>query len=102
MVERVLQVTGTKHLQEYTNRRQVTVAEWVALRTLFKVFAKETGFKVEGRARNQWWRQTAAERQPNTMLKGISEAAWERRRQESGRHGEGERGTEESDSDGVG
>ena len=35
-----------------------------------------------------------------TMLKDILEAAWERRRRESGRRGEGEGGEEESGSGG--
>ena len=59
-VERVLQETETKPFRGYTERRQATVAEWVALRPIFEVFVKETGFEGRGRARNQWWRQTAA------------------------------------------
>ena len=52
--------------------------------------------------REQWWCQTAAEWQLKTTLKDILEAAWEQRRLESGRRGEGERGTEESDYGGDG
>ena len=47
----VIQVTGTKPLQEYIERRKVTVAEWVALKPVLEVCAKETGFGVEGRER---------------------------------------------------
>ena len=63
---------------------------------------KETGFESGGRARNQWWRQTAAERQLKTTLKDILEAARDRRRRESVRHGEGKRGAEDLDSSGDG
>ena len=75
--DRVLQVAGKKPLHEYINRRQEMVAEWVSLRPIFKVCVKETGYKVGVRFREQWWRHTAAERQLKTMLKYISEAAWE-------------------------
>ena len=44
----VIQEEGTKPLQDYINRRQVTVAEWVALRPIFKVCAKETGYEGGG------------------------------------------------------
>ena len=40
------------------------------------------------------------ERHLKTMLKDILEAAWERRRRESGRRGEGKGGEEESGSGG--
>ena len=36
----VIQATGTKSLHEYTDRRQTTVAEWVALRPIFEVCTK--------------------------------------------------------------
>ena len=89
-LERVLQATGTKPIQEYSERRKANVAEWVALQPIFEVFAKDTGFEGGGRARGQWWRQTAAERHLKTTLKDISSATRERRRQESGKRGEGE------------
>ena len=41
--DRVIQVAGTKLLLEYIDKRQSTVAEWVALRPIFEVCAKETG-----------------------------------------------------------
>ena len=40
---RMLQAEGTKPLREYINKRQATVAEWVALRPIFEVCVKETG-----------------------------------------------------------
>ena len=49
--ERVTQATGKNNLQEYINRRQETVAEWVAMRPIFEVCAKETGFEGGERAR---------------------------------------------------
>ena len=73
--ERLLQATGTNILQGYIERRQAMLAEWVALRPIFEVCVKETGFEDGGRAREQWWCQTAAERQLKTTLKDISEAA---------------------------
>ena len=98
--ERVLQATGTKTLREYIERRQGAVAGWVSLRPIFQICANETGYEAGGRARRQWWRQTAAERQLQTTLKDILAVAWERRQRESIRRGEGKRGAEESDSGG--
>ena len=37
--ERVIQMTGTQSLIIYTGRRQATVAEWVAIRSLYKGLA---------------------------------------------------------------
>ena len=65
-----------KPLWEYTKRRQATVVEWVALLPIFKVCAKETGYKDRGRVRGQWCCQTAAQRQLKTTLKEILAAAW--------------------------
>ena len=64
---------------------------------MFEVCAKYTGYEGGGRLRKQWWQQTSAERHLKTTLKEISEAAWERRRQESGRCGDFEGGAEELD-----
>ena len=54
--DRVLQAAGTKPLWEYMNKSQATVAEWVALRPIFEVCAKETGYDVWGGVCKQWWR----------------------------------------------
>ena len=80
----------------------MTVAEWLDLRPIFKVCAKETGYKGGGRLCGQLWRHMAAERHLNTTLKDILEAEWERRQRESGRRGEGKGGEEESGSGGDG
>ena len=45
----MLQAAGTKPLREYIDKRQATVAEWVALWTIFEVFAKETGDEGGGK-----------------------------------------------------
>ena len=44
---RLIQEAGNKPLQEYINMRQATVAEWVDLRTIFEVCAKETEYEGE-------------------------------------------------------
>ena len=62
--ERVLKATGTKPLWEYIERRQAAVAEWVSLRPIFKVCAKDTGFEGGGGGRNS----SGSVRQPR---KGI-------------------------------
>ena len=45
----VLQVAVIKPLRYYINKRQLIVAEWVSLRPIFEVYAKETGYEV------RWW-----------------------------------------------
>ena len=44
-VDKVLQRAGTQRLQTYLDRRHAAVAEWVALRTIFDVFARDMGYK---------------------------------------------------------
>ena len=95
--ERVVQAIGTNPMQEYIEKKKETVTEWLALRPVSKVCAKETGFGGRGRARGQCWRQTAAERQLKTTLKEILVAARKWRRWESGRHGEVGGESEEAD-----
>ena len=68
----------------------------MALWPIFKVYAKETGYNRGERFCEQWWRQTAAERQLKTTLKNILAEVWERQGQESDRRGEEEGGEEES------
>ena len=55
----MLQAEGTKPLQYYINRRQATVAEWVALRPILEVCEKETGYEGGGSLHWQCWRQKA-------------------------------------------
>ena len=67
----MIQAAGAKHLWGYIDRRQATVAEWVYLRQIIKVCAKETGYEVGGRLSKQWWQQMAGEHQLKTTLKEI-------------------------------
>ena len=100
--DRVLQGEGTQPIHTYIYRRQVKVVEWVALRPIFEVYAKETGYEGGGRLREPWWRQAAAEKQLRATLEDILVAAMERRRQEPSRRGGGEGVEEESDSESNG
>ena len=87
--DRVIQAEGNKHIWEYTQKRQSMVVEWVELWPIFEGCENETRYKGGGRLLNQWWRQTDAEQNLNTTLKGISAAVWEQQRRESGRRGGG-------------
>ena len=69
------------------DRIQVTVVEWVSLRPIFDVFARDTGYEGGGRLRVPWRRQEAADNQLKVTLEVISEAARVRRQQESDRCG---------------
>ena len=55
--EGIREAAGTWSERTYIERRQETVAQWVALRPLFQVCAKETGYEGGGRRRKVWWRQ---------------------------------------------
>ena len=41
--DREMKAAGTNFLREYINKRQATVAEWVALWPIFEVCAEVTG-----------------------------------------------------------
>ena len=43
--ERMLQAAGKKTFKTYIDKRQTTVAEWVALHHIFKVYAKEISYE---------------------------------------------------------
>ena len=90
----MLQGAGTQPLQTYLDRRQATVAEWVALRPTFNVYARETSYKGGGKLQDPWWRKAAAEKHLTVTLKEILEAARERRQKEFGRNGRGKVGEE--------
>ena len=45
----MLQVAGTQPLRTYIDRRQATVAEWVATRPIFEVCAQEIWYEGGGR-----------------------------------------------------
>ena len=69
----VLQGAVRQPLRTYINRRQATVAEWVLLRPIFNVCAREMGYKGGGRLRVQCWRQAAVEKQLKVTVESISE-----------------------------
>ena len=77
--EKVLERAGTHPLGTYIDRRQETVAEWVALHPILGVCDRETGCEVVGRLLEPWWRQTVTRNQLSATLKDIFEAARERR-----------------------
>ena len=85
--ESVLRVAGTQDVQAYIYRRQVTVAQWVALRTIFKVCVQETHYKGGRQKRAPWWWWMAVDDQLRGTLKYISGDAQEQRRRESDRCG---------------
>ena len=77
----MLQAAGTKFPREYIKKRQATVEEWVVLQPIFEVCAKESGYAEGGEFQEPWWQQESSEQQLGDMLKNISKAARERRRQ---------------------
>ena len=54
--ETFLQGAGTQPLQTYVDMIQATVVEWVALRPVFDVCVRGTGYEGGGRLRVTWWR----------------------------------------------
>ena len=50
------EVTGTQSTMTYMGIIQGTVAQYVALRPIFEVCARETGDDVGGHRRGSWWR----------------------------------------------
>ena len=70
---------GTQSARIYIDRRQATMAQWVALRPLIEVCARETEYEEGGRRRKAWWRQEAAERQLRAALADSREAKRSRR-----------------------
>ena len=52
--DRVLQSADTKLLGKYTKMGQATISEWLELRPICEVCAKETGYEDGGRLRKQW------------------------------------------------
>ena len=60
--EDIREAAGNESAGIYVERQQTTVAQWVALRPLFEVCARETGYEGGGRRRKVWWRQEATEK----------------------------------------
>ena len=71
---KVLQAAGTKPLREYIDKRQVKVLEWLALRPIFEVYAKETGWAGGRKLCETWWCKEAADKQLGDTLKNILDA----------------------------
>ena len=63
----------------YIGHRQETVAQWVALRLIFKVCAREQEVEVGGERRRPWWRQEALEEVIRAPLVEALREAWMRR-----------------------
>ena len=49
--EVIREAAGTQSDRIYIERRQATVAQWVALRSLFEVCVRDTGYEVGGMMR---------------------------------------------------
>ena len=52
--ESMLQAERTKTINNYIDKRQSTVAGWVALRPILNVCAKETGYEGRERILEPW------------------------------------------------
>ena len=77
--EGIREVAGTHPYMIYIEQRQATVAYWVALRPLFDICARETGYEGGGRRRKAWWRQEATEKHLRATLEDSREAKSRRR-----------------------
>ena len=78
------------------------MAEWLALRNIFDVCARETVYEGGGKLQVQWWRQAAVENQLKVTVEDILVATRVRRQRESGRRGESEGGSEGGSMDSEG
>ena len=95
---RVPKEAGIQTLGTYIEKRQATVAEWVALRTILEICDREMDYEGRGRHQERWWRQMADQKQ---LLASLEEILAEERTMcwESGRHGNGGGGREVAESD---
>ena len=75
---RVLNKAVTHTLGDYIDKRQETVVEWVALRTILDICNRETGYEGGVRRREPWWWHTVAQKKLSMTLKYILAAtrAW--------------------------
>ena len=62
-------------LRTYVDRRQATVAEWVALWPIFGVCVREMGNEGGGILWVPWWSQESAENQLRVTVEYILERA---------------------------
>ena len=60
--EGVREAAGMKSKMTYIWIRHATMAQWVVLRPLFEVCARETDYKCGGHRREAWWRQEVIEK----------------------------------------
>ena len=51
------------------------MAEWVAIRPIFDVCDRETGYEIGWRLQVLWWRQAAAVKKLKVALEAISAPA---------------------------
>ena len=69
--EGVREAAGMQSARTYIGIQQATMAQWVALRPLFEVCARETLYKGGGHKRDAWWRQEAPEKQIRATLADL-------------------------------
>ena len=72
--EGVREASVIQSMRIYIEQRQATVGQWVALRPLFEVCERETGFKGGGRRREAWWRQEETEKKLRATLEDLQKA----------------------------
>ena len=77
--EKVLKEAVTQSLRAYIDRRQATVAEWVALQPILEVFDKDADYEGCWRRLGPWWRQTVTRKPPSATLNDVLTAERERR-----------------------
>ena len=65
---KVLKEAGTHSLGAYIDKRQASMAEWVALRPILEICGKGNGYEGGGRRQELWWRQKADRNQLSATL----------------------------------
>ena len=75
------------------------MAEWVSLRHIFDVCARETGYEGGGKLQVKCWRDVAAENQQKVTLGDILVAERVQQWRKSGRSGESKGGLEGESTD---
>ena len=95
---KVIKEAGTHTLEEYIEKREEIVEEWLGLRPILEICDRETGYEGGYMCDEPWWRQTADQKNLSATLEEISTAEREQR-WESVRRGKGGGGREELESD---